>query len=188
MTTIKFGWKKKTVGSLQHNPAFDQEKGFVEDDDGAPANFDWTKLGSKNKSLVTESKDAKFKRLYDEGVLLAEEERYWEAIKRWNEALEIYPVNEKLYEMKSQVLMELNEIFPAVENAKKAIHFRPDWAEGHQTLGRALLNIGELKLALRSFLTAEFLKPDAPEFWADDVKWTISLIEEEQQTMKMDTT
>ena len=42
--------------------------------------------------------------------------------------------------------MELNEIFPAVENAKKAIHLKPDWAEGHQTLGRGLLNIGELKL------------------------------------------
>ena len=76
MTTFKFGWKKKTVSSLQQNPAFDQGKGFVEDDDGVPADFDWTKLGSKSKSLVTESKDAKFERLYDEGVLLAEEERY----------------------------------------------------------------------------------------------------------------
>lgn len=45
-----------------------------------------------------------------------------------------------------QVLMELEEIFPAVESAQRAIHLRPNWAQGHQTLGRSLLNTGHLNL------------------------------------------
>ena len=40
--------------------------------------------------------------------------------------------------------MELEEIFPAVEAAKKAVHLRPDWPQGRQTLGRSLLNVGQL--------------------------------------------
>ena len=42
--------------------------------------------------------------------------------------------------------MELGEIHPAVESATRAIHLKPDWAEGYQTLGRSLLNIGQLNL------------------------------------------
>ena len=45
-----------------------------------------------------------------------------------------------------QVLMELAEIYPAVESAKRAIHLKPDWAEGYQTLGRSMLNTGQLIL------------------------------------------
>ena len=42
--------------------------------------------------------------------------------------------------------MELAEIYPAVESAKRAIHLKPDWAEGYQTLGRSMLNTGQLIL------------------------------------------
>ena len=42
--------------------------------------------------------------------------------------------------------MQLEEIYPAFESAKRAIHLKPDWAEGYQTLGRSLLNIGKLNL------------------------------------------
>ena len=72
--------------------------------------------------------------------------RYWEAISRWDQALEITPLNEKLYEMKSQVLMELGEIHPALESAEKSAKIKPIWAEAFQTLGRAQLNVGEIHL------------------------------------------
>ena len=49
--------------------------------------------------------------------------------------------------------MELEEIYPAVDSAKQAIHLRPDWAAGYQTLGRSLLNIGALNL-VSNFLFA----------------------------------
>lgn len=42
-------------------------------------------------------------RLQDEGALLAENERYWEAIKYWNEALQLTPESAILQEMKAQV-------------------------------------------------------------------------------------
>ncbi len=72
--------------------------------------------------------------------------RYWEAIDHWKQALEITPLNEKIHEMMSQVLMELGEIFPAVEAAEKSIKIKPTWAEAYQTLGRAQLNIGEIEI------------------------------------------
>lgn len=36
--------------------------------------------------------------------------RYWEAISRWNEAILLTPKNEKLYEMKSQVRLRVEEV------------------------------------------------------------------------------
>lgn len=33
--------------------------------------------------------------------------RYWEAIKRWDEAIQLTPNDEKLYEMKAQVCMNI---------------------------------------------------------------------------------
>lgn len=36
--------------------------------------------------------------------------RYWEAISRWNEAISLTPKNEKLYEMKSQVRLRVEEV------------------------------------------------------------------------------
>ena len=47
--------------------------------------------------------------------------------------------------------MELGEIFPAVQSAKRSVHIKPDWGVAHQTLGRAYLNIGELSLVCQSF-------------------------------------
>ena len=44
-----------------------------------------------------------FARLQGEGALLAENGRYWEAIKYWDEALQLAPDSAVLHEMKAQV-------------------------------------------------------------------------------------
>jgi len=42
--------------------------------------------------------------------------------------------------------MELCEVFPAVQTAKKAVELAPTWWIAHQTLGRAYLGLGEVSL------------------------------------------
>ena len=42
--------------------------------------------------------------------------------------------------------MSLGEVFPAVCEAEKAVGLNPNWWIGHQTLGRAQLGLGEVKL------------------------------------------
>lgn len=47
-------------------------------------------------------------RLQEEGALLAENGRYWEAIKYWDEALQLTPDSAVLHEMKAQVRHKLS--------------------------------------------------------------------------------
>ena len=42
--------------------------------------------------------------------------------------------------------MSLGEVFPAVCEAEKAVSLNANWWVGHQTLGRAQLGLGEVKL------------------------------------------
>ena len=42
--------------------------------------------------------------------------------------------------------MEVHEVFPAVQAAEKAVTSDPRWWVAYQTLGRAQLGLGDLKL------------------------------------------
>jgi len=42
--------------------------------------------------------------------------------------------------------MSLGEVYPAVCAAEKAVSLNANWWIGHQTLGRAQLGLGEVKL------------------------------------------
>jgi len=46
----------------------------------------------------------------------------------------------------SQVLLELNELFPAVSAAEQAVTLDPTWAVAWQTLGRAQSGLGEIEM------------------------------------------
>lgn len=50
-----------------------------------------------------------------------------------------------------KALMELCEVFPAVQSAKKAVEYAPTWWIAHQTLGRAYLGLGEVKMVICAF-------------------------------------
>lgn len=165
---------------MKSNSAFDSDNSESDHDETNLENVDWQTLLPKNKEKYQEEPNQKSERLYQEGITLAEEERYWEAISRWDQALEITPLNEKLYEMKSQVLMELGEIHPALESAEKSAKIKPIWAEAFQTLGRAQLNVGEIHLALKSFARAKHLNPSNPELWDEDIEWARTLIERKE--------
>lgn len=57
-----------------------------------------------------------------------------------------------------KVLLELGEIFPAVETAEKAVQCDLTWSAARQALGRAQLGLGELEMVSWDiFVTLIFL-------------------------------
>lgn len=58
-----------------------------------------------------------------------------------------------------QVLMTLQEVFPAVKAAETAVKLRHVWWEGWQTLGRAQLSMGEVDLVSHNLLSSKVYAP-----------------------------
>ncbi|XP_037340332.2 tetratricopeptide repeat protein 33 [Pungitius pungitius] len=174
-----FGWKRKVGEKVSKSAVqqFEAEAARTEktDDAGSRAadgvEVDWLHAIKRRREVLMEDCAAKSGRLKEEGAVLAEHGRHWEAIKKLDEAIQLTPDNPLLYEMKSQVLTILQEVFPAVKAAETAVKFRPLWWEGWQTLGRAQLNLGEVDLAVRSFQVAIHLCPSERSLWQEDLQW-----------------
>jgi tetratricopeptide (TPR) repeat protein len=77
--------------------------------------------------------------------------------------LQIQPRNSRLHEMRAQVLDQAGRTFEAVQAAQQAVSLEPDWVEGHITLARVQLNLGEPQLALASYMAAAKLQPGHPD-------------------------
>nr|KAG5709627.1 hypothetical protein BaRGS_001677 [Batillaria attramentaria] len=143
-----FGWKRKAGASVIRAAATSFEDDVKDEDDNevTRGEVDWLTLATKRSRTQLEDARAKGQRLRAEGATLAEAERYWEAISRWDEGLLITPSDSKMLEMKAQALMALGEPFAAVQAAEQAVRAEPTWWVARQTLGRAQLNLGEVKL------------------------------------------
>lgn len=108
------------------------------------------------KSGLVEKRQKQVEILKNEGISLIERNLPWQAIGRWDEALEIKVPgksakncdHEKLLEMKAQALNSLHEWEPAIEAAKLTLKIDPDWFCAHQTLGRSYLGCGQLQEAV----------------------------------------
>ncbi|XP_066474262.1 tetratricopeptide repeat protein 33 [Tiliqua scincoides] len=183
-----FGWKRKIgekvskVTSQQFEAQAADEQGLIDNDD-----IHWLHEAKRKKGLLLEDCLAKSKRLKDEGAVLAENERYREAVHKWDEALQLTPEDATLYEMKSQVLMSLHEMFPAVHAAEMAVQRDPHSWEAWQTLGRAQLGLGEITLAIRSFQVALHICPASSELWNEDLCWARKLHEQQKKAVKTET-
>eukprot|EP00933_Yihiella_yeosuensis_P066562 TRINITY_DN708_c1_g5_i1.p1 TRINITY_DN708_c1_g5~~TRINITY_DN708_c1_g5_i1.p1 ORF type:complete len:245 (-),score=57.02 TRINITY_DN708_c1_g5_i1:106-840(-) len=107
-----------------------------------------------------EDSKTKCKRLVAEGGILAQSERFAEALGLWEQALtfaEDPGDKAKILEQMAQVLLELDRVFDAVRTAQRAVETRPMWHWCHVTLGRALLCFGELERAVESLRRASHL-------------------------------
>ncbi|CAE7228170.1 Asph [Symbiodinium pilosum] len=127
-------------------------------------------------SKQLENMEMKCNRLRAEGCFLAQNERYAEALQHWEEALlftedvcERAPVLEQM----AQVLLILDRSFDAIRTAEQAVESRPLWYAGHLTLGRALLNFGELERAVeclrRSAALLEEASANAPSMDGEEL-------------------
>ncbi|XP_029299995.1 tetratricopeptide repeat protein 33 isoform X2 [Cottoperca gobio] len=180
-----FGWKRKVGEKVSKSAVqlFEDEAEKV--NDAGPSQdeeVDWLHAIKRRKEILLEDCADKSKRLKDEGAELAEHGRHWEAVKKLDEAIQLTPENPVLYEMKSQVLTILQEVFPAVKAAEMAVKFRPLWWEGWQTLGRAQLNLGEVDLAVRAFQVAIHLCPSERTLWQEDLEWAWRLQKQDLAT------
>lgn len=184
-----FGWKRK-AGEKVSKAVLQQFEDEAEKAEGVTVKrseeVDWLHAIKRRREVLLEDCSMKSQRLKDEGALLAEQGRHWEAIKKWDDAIQLTPENASLYEMKSQVLTILHEVFPAVKAAEMAVKLRPVWWEAWQTLGRAQLNLGEVDLAVRSFQIAIHLCPSESSLWQDDLKWACRLQKQHLATKEKD--
>lgn len=178
-----FGWKKKVGAKLtKKNETFTSNEEDNNDDE-----VDWLSHAPRKRRAVLLLEDSvmKSKRLKQEGCVLAEAERYWEALKKWDDAICLTPKDATLHEMKAQVYLSLHEVYPAVQSALVAVSLDPVWWEAHQTLGRTQLGLGEVQLAQRCFSKAVHLRPDQKELWEDDLKWSHSLLFQHKKMPKV---
>ncbi|NXL87821.1 TTC33 protein, partial [Alectura lathami] len=146
-----FGWKRKigekvSRATSQQFEAEAADEAVDEKGLAATAADDWAHATKRRKEALLEDCVKRSKQLKDEGANLAENRRYREAIHKWDEALQLTPEDATLYEMKSQVLMSLHEMFPAVHAAEMAVQRNPRSWDAWQTLGRAQLGLGEIAL------------------------------------------
>ncbi|GFT09696.1 tetratricopeptide repeat protein 33 [Nephila pilipes] len=173
MTT--FGWKRKSGENISKDVSrkfsADSEVEFTRNDT-------WLERFKRRKKDDEENKRLKSEEFKTEGVRLAQLNRFEEAVREWDKALNLMPRDEKILEMKAQALLELNTPFPALQAAERAVKVNPQWWVAYQTLGRAQLGIGDLKMAKISFSKAIHLNPSETELWEEDLKWTLNLIEE----------
>ncbi|XP_026067747.1 tetratricopeptide repeat protein 33 [Carassius auratus] len=177
-----FGWKRKVGEKVSKTTVqqFEKDSEQADDEDVEKEGVDWLHVIKRRREVLLEDCAAKSKRLKDEGMLLAEQGRNWEALKRWDEAIQLTPDDPVLYEMKSQVLITLQEVFLAVQSAEMATRLRPLWWEAWQTLGRAQLSLGEVELAVRSFQVALHMHPSERPLWEEDLGWALKLREQQK--------
>eukprot|EP00090_Calanus_glacialis_P023571 TRINITY_DN36437_c0_g1_i1.p1 TRINITY_DN36437_c0_g1~~TRINITY_DN36437_c0_g1_i1.p1 ORF type:complete len:201 (+),score=64.08 TRINITY_DN36437_c0_g1_i1:39-641(+) len=172
-----FSWKRKATKNIVNTTRAFEENEQVKEESVDP-DFDWMSVAKKQKLEALEDNKALFSRLKQEGVTLAEDEKFWQAISRWDIALSINAEDVTVLEMKAQALINLHEWIVAIKAAEKCVQLKPNWWVGHQTLGRAQMGIGEVKLALRSFQVALHLNPDSEELREDDLRWAVGLLKE----------
>ena len=105
-----FGWKRKRP--LQTKAAVEWFTSAGADDEDSTEGAgeeqsvdlaDWLSAAKRRHLLLLEDNQSKSQRLKEEGAVLAENERYWEAIKYWDEAMQLTPHVAAIYEMKAQV-------------------------------------------------------------------------------------
>ncbi|NXE35663.1 TTC33 protein, partial [Ptilorrhoa leucosticta] len=178
-----FGWKRKIGEKVSKATSQQFEAEAADDKDlGDDDDTNWVHAAKRRKEILLEDCVRKSKELKDEGANLAENRRYREALVKWDAALQLTPEDATLYEMKSQVLMSLHEMFPAVHAAEMAVQRNPRSWDAWQTLGRAQLGLGEIALAIRSFQVSLHIFPMNPEVWKEDLSWARKLQEQQKAT------
>jgi len=184
-----FGWKKKSSNfdRKRKTKAFDPGEQVDDSEVEVDTDFDWINVAKKKKLDALEDNRTLFQRLKHEGILLAEQGKYWQAINRWDNALSLDSSDETVFEMKAQAQINLHEWIPAISSAQQCINIKPNWYIGHQTLGRAQMGLGEVQLAVKSFQKAVHLNPADQDLRKNDLEWAMDLLNQKDKKIKNET-
>ncbi|KAM4808349.1 tetratricopeptide repeat protein 33 [Rhinophrynus dorsalis] len=183
-----FGWKRKIGEKVSKvKSQYFEEEAADETAVNEIDEVDWLHAIKRKKGMLLEDNIVKSKRLKEEGIFLAQNGRHWEAVKKWDDAIQLTPEEAALYEMKSQALLCLHEIFPAVQAAETAVQRNPHFVEAWQTLGRAQLGLGEITMAIRSFQVGLHICPANTELWEQDLAWARQLLQQKKEAEAKET-
>lgn len=177
MTT--FGWKRKAGERISKDTSlkFSAES----EKDALSGDIRWVHSFKRKKIALQNTCEKKCQELKDEGIRLADLQRFKEAVSKWDEALSLAPKDACILEMKAQALLQLNDPFSAIQSAEQAVRFKPQWWVAYQTLGRSQLAIGDVKMAKASFCKAVHINPAEKELWEEDLNWAHKLILKQEE-------
>eukprot|EP01067_Filipodium_phascolosomae_P006954 Filipodium_phascolosomae@DN535_c0_g1_i1.p2 len=85
---------------------------------------------------------------------------YEEAIKHFSDGIELDQSNHVLFSNRSACFSSMQEYEKAIDDAKKCISLRPDWAKGYTRKATAEFGAGMMKAAEESYKEALKLEPD----------------------------
>lgn len=148
---------------------------------------EWMRRQAASSVLQLEDAAGLSARRKDEGCVLADACRFQEAISRFGSALELTPASATLHELQAQCYMEVGDTYAAIKAAERAVECDAQWAVGHQTLGRAQRNLGEIEMAIASFETALRLDPGSMAEVRDDDLPNAQELRAQQQAMMSQT-
>ncbi|PKA46961.1 hypothetical protein AXF42_Ash011635 [Apostasia shenzhenica] len=160
-TKEESGKKRSRLQSVSPNPNLPFESLEVENNKSHEHNNQIHSLTSEpDSNQLAESFES-------QGIQLAENGKFKEALVKWETAISLMPDRAKLHEQKAQVLLEIGDTWNSLKAATRATELEPNWAEAWITLGRAQLNFGEPDMAVVSFDKALVIKPDDKEARSD---------------------
>eukprot|EP00961_Rhodomonas_salina_P035109 472776-Rhodomonas_salina.1 len=153
----------------------------VEEEKERSALEEWMRRQAATKTLCLEDAQSLSLRKQEEACILAEAERYREALSKLQQSIELTPTRAILHELQAQCYLELDEVFEAVKAAERAVEHDSSWAPGHCTLGRAQVNLGEIELAIESFRKClELDSEEMKEVEEQDLPWALELLEKKK--------
>lgn len=110
-----------------------------------------TFVGGSMKGYETESMQ-----MVEHGQELAQQGKLEAALASFKESISLYPTA-LAFEYCAQIFLEMEQPYNAIRSAEKAVKLNPSWCVGYLTLGRALMNFGEVVAAREAFGTAQSL-------------------------------
>ncbi|XP_047440806.1 LON peptidase N-terminal domain and RING finger protein 3-like [Mugil cephalus] len=99
-------------------------------------------------------------RLRREGNGLYAERRMEAALEKYNQAIQIAPMDHILFSNRSQIHSSLKQYEKALRDAEVACRLMPHWSKGHFRKAQALVSLGRTEEALREYLVCLSIEPD----------------------------
>jgi Flp pilus assembly protein TadD len=113
--------------------------------------------------LLYQSTDA----LLDTGYAHYEQGKYKEAIKSFNQVIDLDPSNPEAYFLRAMSLQSIKQTELAIADLKRAIMLKADYAEAFQQLGYIYLVEQAPNLAVKAFDKAISLAPELAELYVN---------------------
>ncbi len=105
----------------------------------------------------------KIKELFSRGFEAIKAQKYDEAIKYFEDVLEINPDNSEAHNNLGVAYAGLGRYSEAVEAYKQVIHIKPDYAEAHYSLGQTYSRLKRYAEAAEAFKQVIRINPNFPD-------------------------